>query len=152
MGNYRKMRNPYIHSHEQADNHILLRKQDPSIHNSHLRRQTSWPWTSLLPPHFPELLLLSLISHDMEYVFGQFMSAVPSVSSPNFLYTPSLLTGDLKWEKEKASVLCKYSSATARTLLCYNSDLLTNPKPSTIRAAMKNSIPARPSTLTLSIM
>jgi len=57
--------------------------------------------------------------YGMEYLFGQFGSAVLAVSPPNFLTTPSLFTKGAEREKEKVLTLCKHCSATARTLLCY---------------------------------
>jgi len=44
-------------------------------------------------PTFPLVYMLSMMSYGMEYHFGQLKSAVPAVSPPNFLCTPSLLTG-----------------------------------------------------------
>jgi len=40
--------------------------------------------------------------YGMEYPFGQLGSAVPAVSPPNFLCTPSLLIGGVVREAEKA--------------------------------------------------
>jgi len=40
---------------------------------------------------FPQLLLLSMMSYGVQYAFGQLGSAVPTVSPPSFLCTPSLL-------------------------------------------------------------
>jgi len=37
--------------------------------------------------------MLSMTSYGMEYPLGQLESAVPAMSPPNFLCTPSLLTG-----------------------------------------------------------
>ena len=37
--------------------------------------------------------LFSMTSYGMEYPFGQFGPAVPAVSPPSFLCTPSLLVG-----------------------------------------------------------
>lgn len=141
-----KIKNPYTPSNGQADNQVNPRKQHPSIHNCYLGRQTPGPWMPLLPP--PELLLMSTLSYDMQYSFGQFRSAVLAVPPPNFLYVTSLLTEDSEWEKEKAS-MCKDRSAMERALVCCNSDLLTNPKHSTIWAAMKNPTSSQPDPLCL---
>lgn len=49
---------------------------------------------SLLPAPFPELLLLSMMSYGMAYLFGQCEPAVLSVPPPSPFPTPSLLTGN----------------------------------------------------------
>ncbi|KAK4829699.1 hypothetical protein QYF61_006074 [Mycteria americana] len=45
------------------------------------------------------LYTLSMTSYGVEYPFGQLGSAVPAVSPPSFLCTPSLLTGP-KYKKD----------------------------------------------------
>jgi len=46
-------------------------------------------------------------------------SVVLVVSSPNFLCTPSLLTGGAEWETETTMTLCKHCSAVTKTFLRY---------------------------------
>lgn len=48
-------------------------------------------WATATLEIVPLILLLSTISYGVGYTFGQVHSAVPSVSHPNFLPTPSLL-------------------------------------------------------------
>ena len=60
------------------------------------------------PPTSPQLILMSMRSYGTEYSFSQLGSAVPAVSPPSFLHTPSLLTGRVVWEAEKALTLCKH--------------------------------------------
>ncbi|KAK4832592.1 hypothetical protein QYF61_024383 [Mycteria americana] len=58
--------------------------------------QDAAPFTLSSPP---KLCMLSMTSYGMECPFGQLGSAVPAVSPPNFLCTPSLLAGGSKIEK-----------------------------------------------------
>lgn len=74
---------------------------------------------SLAPRSFSQLLLLSRISCGVEYPFGQRGAAVPAVSPPVFLHTPSPLTRVAEWEKEESAMLCKHCSAIGKTLLWY---------------------------------
>ena len=71
-----------------------------------------------IPSSSPSFLLLSMTSYGMGYPFGQLGSAVPAVSPPNLLPTPSLLTGRAEQQKEKASMLRRHCSATAKTRGC----------------------------------
>ena len=71
-----------------------------------------------LPPLFPELLLLSMMLHGIQYPFGQFGSAVSAVSPRILLHTPSLLA--FGWRgREITLTLCEHCSAIAETLVCY---------------------------------
>lgn len=80
-----------------------------SPNKSHLG---SRPPLLLSPPRF---LLLSTF-YGTEQPFGHFGSAVPTLSPPKLLATPSLLTGQGGKEKKyKALALCKYPLATAKT-------------------------------------
>lgn len=63
-------------------------------------------------------LLLSMTLCGTECSFGHFESDAPTVSSPKFLPTPSLLSGWTEWEKYKSLTLCKHGSAIAKTLVC----------------------------------
>jgi len=56
---------------------------------------------STVPAPFPRLLLLTTASYGTEYPCGQFGSALLAVSPPNFLLTPSLLTGGGRVEKRE---------------------------------------------------
>lgn len=64
---------------------------------------------------FFAILLLSMTSYGMDYLFCQFGSSVPAVSSPYFLPTPSLLTLDGCRGSEKVQEL----SATDITSVFY---------------------------------
>ena len=68
---------------------------------------------------FLQLLFLSMTSYGVKYPFGQLGSAVPAVSPPSFPCTPSLLTGGVEWEAERALTLCKHCSAITKPSLCY---------------------------------
>ncbi|KAK4820316.1 hypothetical protein QYF61_022933 [Mycteria americana] len=57
--------------------------------HTHSRGWVTWPSRDL----DPRLYMLSMTSYGTEYPFGQLGSAVPAVSPPNLLCTPSLLTG-----------------------------------------------------------
>ena len=71
------------------------------------------------PGQLPPVYILGMTSYGLEYPFGQLGSAVPAVSPPSFLCTPSLLTGRAVWEAEKALTLCKHCSAVTKTSLYY---------------------------------
>lgn len=102
-----------------------------------------------LHPPFPELLLLNMMSYDMEHPFIQFRSAVLAVVLPSLLPIPSLPNGVGGRVGKKILMLCKCCSATGKTLVCCRQCFSTNPKHSTLWAARKqiNSIPARTSRL-----
>jgi len=76
---------------------------------------------SPFPPPFAELLLLGTKSYGVEDNFGQFGSAVLSGFPPSLSPTYSLLTvAGREWGgRENALTLCKYCSAIAKTLVCY---------------------------------
>lgn len=76
------------------------------------------PITMNVPP-FPELFSLTVLSYGLGYLFGQLASAVPAVFPPKFLLPRSLLAVGAVWETEAALMLCKYYSAIAKILLCY---------------------------------
>jgi len=57
----------------------------------------------LLP--LPQFLLLSITFYAAGYPFGQLRSAVPAVSPPSFLLSPSLLAVGTEWEEERALIL-----------------------------------------------
>lgn len=63
--------------------------------------------------------MLSMRPYNMEYPFSQMGSAVPAVSSPIFLLTPSPLTDRVGWEAEKTLAQCKPCSALAKTSQYY---------------------------------
>lgn len=88
------------------------------------------------------VLLMKMVLYDVEYLFGQFGSAVVAVSPPNLLPIPSLLVGENLW-------LCKCCSAVAKTFVCYQHCFGQNLKHSTIQATMRkvNSIPTRPTAI-----
>lgn len=65
-------------------------------------------------PTFPLVLLVSRTPHGVEHPLGQLGSAVPGVSPPSPLCTPSLLSAGVGWE-----ALCKHCSATTQTFLYY---------------------------------
>jgi len=44
---------------------------------------------------------------------------IPALSSPNYLYTHSLLADGVVWEAEKALMLSKHCSAITKTSVCY---------------------------------
>ena len=83
----------------------------------------TWEETNAITPNvppsffFPQLYMLSMTSYGLEYPCGQLGSAVPAVSPPNFLCTPSLLAGGVGWEAEKALTLRKHCSAITKTPL-----------------------------------
>jgi len=77
--------------------------------------------TSTLPSSFHSFILLSMMSYGVEHLCGQLAvsPAVPAVSPPNFLCTPSPLAGGAELEAEKAFTLCEHCSAMTKTSLCY---------------------------------
>ena len=105
-------------------------------------------WTSPPSFFFPQLCMLSMLSYGMEYPFGQLGSAVPAVSPPNFLCTPSLLAGGVGWGAEKALTQCEHCSAVTKTSLNYQHCFQHYSKHSPMLATVKkiNSIPAKTST------
>lgn len=91
--------------------------------------------------HFPPYPQLG-----MEKSFWLVLSAVPEMSPPNLLHTPSLLTFGRDMVGQKPLMLCKYLFSNSQTLLCYAYCSSTNAKLSIIWDPRKklNSIPARP--------
>ena len=84
------------------------------MRNNYLGRQMlSLQMCVSLPPPFHHLLLLSVLSHGMEYPFGQLESAVLAVSPPSFLCTPSLLTwsGSMRRRKGPEAVQALLSNS-----------------------------------------
>lgn len=69
--------------------------------------------------------------------FWSFGSSAPAVSPSSPLCTSSLLTGGVEWEVEKVFTLYKHWSATAKTSFCYQCNVITNRKHSTIQAHRK---------------
>jgi len=84
-----KTGNSFTTSQGQADVQPSPGKQGSVTHTGYLGRQTSSDRMS--PPSFPQLFLLRMMLHDMGCPFGQLGSAVPAVSQPSFLCTPSPL-------------------------------------------------------------
>jgi len=82
------------------------------------------------------------------YILG---SPVPAVSPPSPLCTPSLLTGRVSREAEKALMLCEHCSAVTKIFLSYQRCFQHKPKRNYILATVKkiNSKPkpARPPSL-----
>lgn len=91
---------------------------------------------SLLPPPFPELLLLSTMACGMEYPFSQFGSAVLVVSALNLLPTPRGRSKSLK------AVQALFSNSWNAGVL--PAPLGTNAKHRTIQAAVRKVTPAQP--------
>jgi len=83
-----KMKNSFTTCHRQADVQLLPGKQSRSSVNGYLQRQMSQSLTSSLPPPFPELLLLSLMSYGAGCPFGQ-LEYLYTLSQVHL--TPSLL-------------------------------------------------------------
>jgi len=63
------------------------------------------------PPPFPELLLLTTMSYDMGYPFGQLGSAVPAVFPANLLHVPSLFTGGARMGENLNAVQAFFSNS-----------------------------------------
>lgn len=74
--------------------------------------------------------------YGIQYLFGQFGSAVLAVYTPTLLPTPSLLTvGGKKgaqWEMEKTLLLCKHCGAIAKHWCVFNAISVTDPKQNTV--------------------
>lgn len=69
------------------------------------------------PQSSPYYLLVNIMLYDMEYS-GQFRSAVwciGCIPSQTLAHT----YWGAEWEREKSLILCKYSSAEAKTVVCY---------------------------------
>lgn len=60
--------------------------QGQSLNNSYCGKTT------------PQLLLQRMILYGMEYLSGQFGSALPAMPPPKFLTAPTLLLGQVEWE------------------------------------------------------
>jgi len=60
-----------------------------------------------------------MMSYSKEYPFDQLGSAVPDVSPPNFLCTPSILVDEVVRQAEKALTLCGHCSAIMKLFLNY---------------------------------
>lgn len=73
-----------------------------------VRHQQTNAQSVLKHNNFLPSLFLSIKSYDMEKPFSQLGSAFSPVIPPNFLFTPSQLTGGVVWEAEKALTLCKH--------------------------------------------
>lgn len=98
---------------------------------------------------FALLLLLSTATYKVEDSFGQIGSTVPTVSSPTFLPTPSLLAVRGKNEEQKRCWCCATTVRQQPKHWCaVNTILVINLKRGIIQAAMRkvNTIPSRPST------
>jgi len=66
------------------------------------------------PSASPHFTVLSMMSYGMGYPFGQLGLAVPAMSPPSFLCTPSLLAGE-----EQRRPLCKHCSAITKISMYY---------------------------------
>ena len=124
-----KRRNSFITSHQQAGVQPSPGKQGTITHNSYLGRQMPSLWTSPPSFFFPPLYMLSMTSYGMEYPSGQLGSAVPAVSPPNSLCTPSVLAGGAVSEAEETLTLCKHCSAITKTSMYYQHCLQHKSKP-----------------------
>lgn len=97
--------NSFIPSHHRAGVQPFPGKQDSITLTVTYEEKIG---NSEHPPfllHSPALLL-STMSHSLRYPFGQLGSAVLAVSPPNFLYTLSLLTGEVLGEAKNVLALC----------------------------------------------
>ena len=65
------------------------------------------------------LLWKNMMLHGMEYVFGKLESAVPTVSLPRLLATPSLLAGGAEQEQRRPRCYAKLCSAMRKAPVCY---------------------------------
>ena len=91
-----KTRNSFTASHGQAGVQPSPGKQGSIMCNSYLGRQVPSLQMSPTSFFFPQLSMLSMMSYGLEYPFGQLGSAVPAVSPPSSLCTPSLLAGGVR--------------------------------------------------------
>jgi len=84
----------------------------------------------------------------MEYPFDQLGSAVPAVSPPNFLCTPSLLTGRVVQEAKRPWCRASTVQRWVKHHCVVNTVFTTNPKHSTLQMTMKkiHSVQAQTST------
>ena len=98
-----------------------------------------------LLPSFPQFICWAWCHIAWKIPLVSWVSAVPAVSHPNFLCTPSLLAGGVVWEAEKALTLCKQCSGKTKHPCIINTVFSTSPKHSLILAAVKKviSIPAK---------
>lgn len=69
-----------------------------------------------LPPS-PNFTCWEWCHYGVGYLFSHLESALPAVSSCNFLCSPSFLSSGVGWGMEKT--LCNHCSAVTKTLLCY---------------------------------
>lgn len=90
------------------------------------------------------VLSLSLTWYSMEYPLEVICLFV---CPPKLLHTPKSIHWRTKWGAEKALMLCKRCSATAKTVVCYRHCFGDRPKTQHPAATTKNinSIPAKPS-------
>lgn len=80
----------------------ISRKPGPIRHNGLLGRQTSLPRMSPFILLSLQLLLLSMVSYDIEYPFCLFQSADLASLSPSFLCILSVLDGKVAEDAEKS--------------------------------------------------
>jgi len=96
--NQSKVRNSFTASHRQTGVQPSPGKQGSIMHNGYLGRKTQSLRVFPLPPSSPSFMCWAW--HHVGYPSGQLGPAVPAVSPPNFLCTPSLLAGGVGWERE----------------------------------------------------
>lgn len=117
-----KMRNSFIISCGQAG--VVSSRGKPGLVSSdgNLGRQTPSFGVFLF---FPQLYMLHVMPYAKEYIWNQLGSAVPAVSPPSFLWTPSLPTDGVGWGAGKTWTLCKHWSAVTKIALCFQGKLFS---------------------------
>lgn len=102
----RKAKQTIYYFPQQVGVQPSLAKEESIMPNGDLGRETPKLWMLLL--YSPGLLLLSpaliavRLSYDVRYSFVPLGSALPDVSSPSSLCTPSLFSGGVVWGAEKS--------------------------------------------------
>lgn len=107
--------------HQQADVQPIPGKQSLSTCNACLGRWTPSPQLSFFPPPCPELFFLRVVSHGVEYFLVTFSllcwSAV--LSTLSIFPVPQPTPFWMCVGRVETLMLCKHSSALAKTLGCY---------------------------------
>lgn len=98
----------------------LTISQNQTNSQAGFKQYIHWKAKLPIPFFYLWLLLLCMTLYHMDcYLFALFRSAVLGVSSLSPLPTPSLLTVEAEWEKERTLMVCKHCSAIGKTLVYY---------------------------------
>lgn len=98
---------------------LLLESRASAYCNGYLRKRMPQPWVFTVPAPFSQLLLLTIMSHGMEYAFGHLGSTLLAVFPFQLLAHPSLFTGGGRVEKREKLNAVQALVSNRKTLVCY---------------------------------